>query len=466
MPDSPHPNPQPDLTTTRRLYPGYSVAAVGTLAYFATAPGQTFIISQLNTPLRDAFDIDPLRLNGAYTLATVLAALPLVYVGRLTDKLGPRKTMVLVALGFAGACAAMAGAQGLITAFIGFFLLRFLGQGSLSMVSQHSVAMWFHEKLGRVAGIKQVAVFLAWILLPQLAIWMIKELGWRETYLIFGAAVVVLVVPLALIFVIDRPEDVGMGMDGKRAPENDDHPDWGPASDTPVGPPGVADTAEAREEARLDELPHPQEPGFTLNQAMRTPAYWLIVFSTLIPPLVGTALLFDMQPIIGERLASGDGESSPMLAAAVVSAWTATMGIMALPSGFLVDRVIPRVLIPLGMLGQAIACALFVFTTTSLVAQGAMALFAVGQSLVSSCGAAATARYFGRAHHGAIRSSITRLGVIGTGLGPLITGLSADRTGGYDAALWIFAAMSVPVGLACVWLTAPTPADRSEASSG
>src|SRR5690606_7566649 len=37
--------------------------------------------------------------------------------------------------------------------FVAFFLLRFLGQGSLSMVSGHAVAMWFHARLGRMEGI-------------------------------------------------------------------------------------------------------------------------------------------------------------------------------------------------------------------------------------------------------------------------------------------------------------------------
>jgi MFS family permease len=92
---------------------------------------------------------------------------------------------------------------------------------------------------------------------------------------------------------------------------------------------------------------------------------------------------------------------------------------------------------------------------SAFVASGAMACFGAGQSLVAACAAATVARYFGRANHGAIRSSLTRIGVVGTGLGPIFTGLSVEYAGAYEPALWIFGAMCVPVMVAALGLTQP-----------
>src|SRR5690606_9980577 len=93
---------------------------------------------------------------------------------------------------------------------------------------------------------------------------------------------------------------------------------------------------------------------------------------------------------------------------------------------------------------------------TVVAAGAAAAFFGVGQSLVMASGTAAVARYFGRAHHGAIRGSVTRVGVFGTGLGPLATGLSAELTGGYFLALAFFAAICLPVALVATGLRAPS----------
>ncbi|MEC9373679.1 MAG: MFS transporter, partial [Planctomycetota bacterium] len=130
-----------------RWFPGYNVAAVATVALAASAPGQTLVISLINLPLRTELGIKEVSLNTAYTVATIAAAIPLVIVGRLTDRFGPKRMMALVALVFGLACFGMSFAQGVVTVFLGFFLLRFLGQGSLVLVSTHATAMWFHRRL-------------------------------------------------------------------------------------------------------------------------------------------------------------------------------------------------------------------------------------------------------------------------------------------------------------------------------
>ena len=201
------------MRVNARWFPGYTVAGVATLALLATAPGQTFIVSQLNTPLREAFGIEKLALNTSYTVATVLAAFPLVFVGALADRLGPRRILALTAFVFGLACMFMSTVNGLATVFVGFFLLRFIGQGALALVSQHTLAMWFHRRLGSMHGLKQLLVFGLWSPFPAVALWMIAQYGWRWTYIIFGIGIWLTVIPFSLWLVRDRPEDLGLAMD-------------------------------------------------------------------------------------------------------------------------------------------------------------------------------------------------------------------------------------------------------------
>jgi len=414
-----------------RWFPGYTVVGAATVAYIATAPGQTFVLSQLNAPLREAFGIGALTLNTSYAVATVLGSLPLVLVGAWTDRVGPRIAMAATAFAFGLACLVMSAVTGFWTVVTAFFLLRFLGQGALSMVSQHATAMWFHRRLGTIHGVKQVVVFGVWVLFPQMALLLITELGWRWTYVVFAGVIWVSVVPLSLLAIRDRPEDLGLTMDGDR-----------PASGAPTQP-----TRHAR------EVIH--EPSFTLGDAVRTRTYWVLSAALFLSPLVGTALLFDIQPILAQR------DMAASAAAMAVSAWTAGMALMALPAGRLTDRAQPSLLIPTGLGAIAVSSVGVWWAPSPWAAAAAMLTFAVGQTLVATAATTAIARYFGRSHHGAIRSSIVRMGVIGTGLGPVFTGISADRTGGYLASTAAFVLLCLPVALFSSGLRAPPEPGRT-----
>ncbi len=404
-------------SSDRFAFPGYKVAVVSTVAVVLTAPGQTMLVSLLNVPLKDAFGIAPLTLNTAYTVATVLASLPLVWVGRLTDRLGPRRMLALVALAFGGACLFTSLIAHSAMVFVAFFLLRFLGQGSLALVAHHALAMWFHRRLGTISGLRSVALFVAWAPLPALTLWLITAVGWRQTWALFGA-VVALCVGMLSLWIHNKPEDLGLALD-------DD-------AEAPVS-----------------------ERGYTLPEARRTRAYWLLVVAAALPPMIGTAIIFDIQPLLVPRGISASA------AAQAVSAWSLTMAVMALPSGRLVDRVSPSRVLAAGGLFVGASCVALVEAGSTATAMGAMALYAVGQSLVGATVGTSAARFFGRAHHGAIRSSLSRIGVIATGLGPLSFGLSLRLTAGYSTALVVFAVMSGASALLSLGLKAPPQLSRA-----
>ncbi len=430
---------------TAKWFPGYSVAAASTVAYIATAPGQTFIISLINTPVREAFGIDELTLNSMYTIATVAAAFPLVWIGSWADRVGPRRMMVIVAIAFALGCLVMAGAQGLVTVFLGFFLLRFFGQGSLSLVGQHALAMWFHRRLGSMHGIKMVITFGIWVPFPTLAQMLIDAVGWRQAYVVFAVLIPLFVIPVSLWLVRNRPEDVGLLMDG------DDHPDaydWRDNEEEIAPDPTAPDPESAADIT-------PREPGFTLQEARRTPAFWTLSAVFFLPPMIGTAFLFDIQPLLVE----GRGLTKEQ-AALVVGSWTATMAIFALPSGWVTDRVRPGRLLALSLAMVSLSSILLWSAHSLIAAASAMVVFGVAQSLGASCAAATVARFFGRANHGAIRSSLTRIAVIGTGLGPVVFGLSVKFTDGYETAMLVFAAACVPVLIASLFLAVPCDPER------
>lgn len=400
--------------TPRRWFAGYTVVVVATVAQILTAPGQTVLVSLLNLPLRAEFGLDALSINVAYTLATITASLPLVLVGRLTDRFGPRKMMAAVALAFGAACVFMASVQSFVAMCLGFFLLRFLGQGSLSLVSHHAMAMWFHRRLGTLTGLKTVALFAVWAPLPALTQACIDGIGWRSTWAVYGVVVAVVVAGLALTLLHDRPEALGLHLDGDDAAED------------------------------------PSAPSVDLRGAQRTGAFWLLTAGMALSAMIGTAVLFDMQPLV---LSKGLPRED---AAELVGVWTLTMAAMALPSGRLVDRATPAWVLGLGSTSVGLGCAGLLWTSSYAGAFAAVLTLAVGQSLLGTVVTTATARFFGREHHGSIRSALNRVAVISTGLGPLAFGLSDRMQGSYDVALVAFVALCIPVTIGAAWLRMPS----------
>ena len=94
------------------------------LVSICTSPGQTFGISVFNPYIQEALGLSSSELSGAYMMGTMLASLPLFWVGALMDRHGPRKVLIGVVLLFGITCIGMRYVSGLPSLFVAFFFLR------------------------------------------------------------------------------------------------------------------------------------------------------------------------------------------------------------------------------------------------------------------------------------------------------------------------------------------------------
>lgn len=416
----------------RRPFYGWVMLPIAMMALFCTSPGQTFCMSVFNPSLRESLGLSHSQLTGAYMLGTLLAGLPMTFVGAAIDRYGPRLTMSIVVLLLGAACIAASQVAGLLTVFLAFLALRFLGQGSLSLLSGHTLAMWFDRRLGLADGLRHLAIAAAIAALPAACLWMIAEFGWRWTYVILGLGVWAIMLPPILLLFRNRPEDVGQ------------LPDGGPARGR---------TGHRHGSAHL--------PCLTLREALGTRAFWIVMGGNASWSLISTAVTFNIVPIF---IANGLTEAD---AARMFTTFAVALAAMHLLGGIMADRLPLNLLLACSVAGLAASVLVLRGAATPAQAHGYAVMMGLSQGLLTAVTGPLWARYYGRSHLGKIRGSLTSVLVISSSVGPFMVGLARDHLGGYQQVLLLFALLPLPLSVAALFATPPArcrhPAERVDA---
>ena len=415
------------LATRLPFYYGWVMLPIAMLAQAATSPGQTYGVSIFNPSFLDTLNISLSQLTGAYMFGTLLAAIPQPYVGGLMDRFGIRRMMAIIVIALGLACFFMASVQSLGMLFIAFFLLRLFGQGALSLLAGNIPAMWFNERLGRVSGLLNVATAAAVAIIPPLILWLISNYGWRSAYVILGIAVWAILMPILLILFRNRPEDVGQQLDG-----------------LPLNP-GVA----SPKLLHTNEKPQTSEYSWTLKEAQRTRAYWIMLVYTALWALIATAIYFNLLPLFTSK---GFTETQ---AAATYTILAISAAITQLVAGAMADKLPLNWLLVVGISGLTGAILVLALGISPWMGSAYAILMGISQGFGGVVGGTLWARYYGREHLGKIRGSVFTAGVAGSSVGPFLMGLIYDNSGSYQSSLWLFIAMLIPIILAAFWATPP-----------
>ncbi len=419
------------------LFYGWLVLAVATVGMMMTIPGQTVGVSIFLDGIIAELGMSRSEVSTLYLVGTLLGALVLPFVGRFVDRRGPRLAVVVVAALFALACVWMGFVQGTVTLLIGFTLIRALGQGSLSLISVHAVAIWFVQRRGVAIGLLGVGM-AAWVaVFPSLIEQLLVPFGWRITYMLLGALVAVTILPLGALLFRDRPERFGLVPDRAATPA-------GTVGAAAVGD-GWADRAERGAAAAAPVSVRP-EVEYTAEEARATLTFWLFASGLFLTSCFGTALIFHHYAILAEG-----GIDRALAAAAFVP--VGVMGAVGnLGTGVLITRVPPRFLLS----GQLLLLAAGLVLAGRL--GGEMAVWIYGgmiglrNGMGTSMEGNVFAHYFGRRHIGAIRGQVAIAMVVGSAIGPLVFAFGNDLTGTYAPVMLLAAVPAIMLGVVAPFL--------------
>lgn len=395
------------------------VLATALLTMVMTLPGQTAGISVFLDPIIADLGLTRSTVSLLYTVGTLLGSFSLPFIGRFIDRRGPRLAVGLIAGAFSLACLFMSGVRGLVTLAIAFVLVRGLGQGALSLVSQHVVNIWFVRRRGLAIGLMGVGMAIATALFPSVLQSLIDVQGWRLSFASLGILVAVVTIPLGVTFFRGHPETYGQRPDGPRRRAED-----------------------VTEEAPIEET------NLSLREARRTSAFWLVAAGDVAVSALSTGLVFHHFDILATNGIGREAAALVFVPLGLINA-AANLG-----TGALLDRAPPRFALSGMLVFQAAALALGGWLSPALVfVYGG--LIGITQGMKNAISGSAFAYYFGREHIGSIKGFATTLSVAGTAVGPLLFAVGRDVSGTYLPVLLASAAVPALLALASLRLRPP-----------
>lgn len=420
-----------------RFHPGWIILGMAAVIVYMSAPGQSYSVSAFIDPMLTDLGLSRTQYSLAYLVATLLGGFTLPQMGRLLDSIGARRMLPVVALLLGGACLWMGRIENLLALYVGFTLIRCLGQGTLTLIASWIVGEWFERRRGLATGLMGIGGAVSTMTVPQINNFLIVEFGWREAWAILAAAVCVVLIIPGMALLRDRPEQMGLLPDG-RVPDDE------PADSSSSLP------AESQVSDRGKGLIQPTQDSWTVGEACRTSTFWklLAVISTC--SMIGTGLVFHQVSLLGEHGVS----TSNALWLLGFQAFVGTGS--SLVAGYLTDRIESRYLLASCMLFLASALGLWLWIPSPATAIAYAALLGLQGGVIRSTGMVVWINYYGRLHQGAVRGLALSVMVIAAAFGPLPLAMAKDGAGAsYDFALACFLVFPLVAGLAV--LTAKTP---------
>ena len=135
--------------------------------------------------------------------------------GHLVDRYSIKKILSLGSLLFGLGLIALGFCQNYFQFLIVYGTILSLGItlfGNLSTAKL--ISFWFNKKNGTAIGYAALGISLSGVFIPPLAVYLISVFDWRITYMIFGAFIILVMMPFCRFFIINKPSEVNQNIDG------------------------------------------------------------------------------------------------------------------------------------------------------------------------------------------------------------------------------------------------------------
>lgn len=383
--------------------------SAGVLLTFLSSFGQTFFISVFAGEIREAFQLSHGQWGGIYTLGTGASAALMVRAGGLTDRFRVRALGTVILLMLMAACLFMAINPVWWLLPLVIFALRFTGQGMTSHIAVVAMSRWFIATRGKALSVATLGFAAGEALLPLIFVALMIHYDWRLLWVLAGL-IAICGIPVLLLLL--RQERTPQSM------------------------------------AHLSQSSGMGGKHWTRRQTLHHFLFWFMVPALLGPAAFNTAFFFHQV-----HFADIKGIAHVELVAMFPFFTTASIGAMVL-SGWALDRVGTARLMPFMQLPMVAGFVLFALADGPLTILLGLFFMALTTGANTTLPNAFWAEFYGTRHLGAIKAMAAAIMVLGSAIGPGITGMGIDLGLGLEAQyLWVagyfvFASAMMAIGIA------------------
>ncbi len=409
------------------FYYGWVVLASASSAQVVRNAAASLTIAVFMFPLAQELGWSRTLIAGAASVGGLAASVASPPFGWLIDRYGARLVLAGSVFVLGLSTISLAWATIPLTFYIAYGIGRVIFSSPVQIGASVVVSRWFIRMRGRASGILFMSHSIGMIAFPLLASIVIAARGWREAWIVLGLVAWAVALLPTMLLIRQRPEDMNLRPDGDAE--------------------GASEGAENGGGA--------DEPEWTLKQAMRTPALWILA--------TATGALFLMQAGVNTHLAAflRDQQLSTVYSGVGVGLNALFLGLGSVAWGWVVEKLPARHVMTLIALNMAVGVGLLMTADSTIEAWAYSALFGFGLGGMLSVPPVAYADYYGRRSLGVIRGATEPFTSLGQAIGAVLAGLAFDVTGDYAPAFIAFAAL----GAATMLLVQLAKPPRHPASS-
>ena len=355
--------------------------SAGFLLTFTSCIGQTFFISLFSPQIRAEFGLGHSEWGFLYAAGTLTSAVIMLWAGTLVDRFRVRTLGAGILIALACSALILAGITEAWMVPIAIFLLRFTGQGMASHAAVVAMARWFVAARGKALAFASLGFSVGEALLPILVVAILVAVDWRALWTV--AAVVAILGAIILWISLTK----------ERSPQSQ---------------------AQENQSLGLDNR------HWTRLEVLRLPVFWAVALAVGGLSAFGTAFFFHHTVY-----AEAQGWSHARFVTLFPIYTLCAIGSM-LVTGVALDRFGTDRMMPFYLLLTALGFLVMSQAGAFGMAVVGMALLGAGQGANSTLPNAFWAEFFGTQHIGGIKSIATSVMVLGSALGPWVSGYFLD----------------------------------------
>src|SRR5262245_31301737 len=373
------------------------VAGIGLSVH--SAPIMGFTLGVFLKSLSQEFSWGRTQISLAFTLSALGMTLAAPFLGRLVDRFGARRVILLATLLFGVGVLSLYFLSAHLWHFYAIFLLTgVVGSGTTPVAYSKVISQWFDRQRGLALGLAMVGSSIGVSVMPTLAQALITSVGWRHAYVFLGLLALGVTLPVVGLFLTDTPQVMGLWPDG-----------------------------EARAATAATE------PGLSGREARHTETFWLLVSAAFLVSASFVGCLIHLVPLLTDRGVSAQN------AALATSVGAGGALLARAGAGYLLDRFFAPYVAMSFFCGSALGLVLLWSGAGGGWAFAAALLVGLGQGSEFDILPYTISRYFGLRALGEIYGYAFAAITLGAALGPLVMGVSFDASGSYGLALASFA---------------------------